>query len=65
MNSKEREYFLNSTGSRDGEWSEWGGWSECSKTCGGGVQYRERNCSNPAPANGGKECEGIAQNFIV
>ncbi|KAK3705144.1 hypothetical protein RRG08_005532 [Elysia crispata] len=51
-------------GSRDGEWSEWGGWSECSKTCGGGVQYRERNCLNPAPANGGKECEGLSRETL-
>ena len=24
---------------------EWTGWSECSKTCGNGAQYRERNCT--------------------
>ncbi|XP_071947844.1 A disintegrin and metalloproteinase with thrombospondin motifs 16-like [Antedon mediterranea] len=42
-----------------------GGWSpfqptygECSRPCGGGVQYKYRFCNNPAPAYGGEECQG-------
>ena len=27
-------------------------------TCGGGTQYAERTCSNPAPAQGGDDCVG-------
>ncbi|XP_065064802.1 uncharacterized protein LOC135691014 [Rhopilema esculentum] len=42
----------------DGVWSEYGSYGLCSKSCGGGVQYRHRNCSNPAPAHGGKCCTG-------
>lgn len=42
----------------DGAWSEWGSWSDCSATCGPGVQRRTRTCTNPAPANGGKDCPG-------
>ena len=42
----------------DGEWSEFGGWSECSAKCEGGTQTRKRTCTNPAPANGGAKCEG-------
>ncbi|KAL5251916.1 hypothetical protein ACHWQZ_G014899 [Mnemiopsis leidyi] len=42
----------------DGGWSDFGDWSECSAECGPGTQTRSRSCSNPAPANGGAECEG-------
>lgn len=37
----------------DGGWSEW---SACSASCGAGTQTR--NCTNPAPANGGAPCGG-------
>ena len=39
----------------DGVWSDF---EACSKSCGGGTQIR--TCSNPAPANGGKDCVGDA-----
>merc|ERR1712112_483909 len=35
----------------DGGWSEW---STCTKSCGGG--QKKRSCTNPKPANGGKDC---------
>ncbi|XP_075626299.1 A disintegrin and metalloproteinase with thrombospondin motifs 1 [Balearica regulorum gibbericeps] len=41
-----------------GSWGSWGAWGECSRTCGGGVQYSFRECDNPVPKNGGKYCEG-------
>lgn len=41
-----------------GSWGSWGPWGECSRTCGGGVQYSFRECDNPIPRNGGKYCEG-------
>ncbi|KAK3722620.1 hypothetical protein RRG08_053738 [Elysia crispata] len=42
----------------NGQWSTWDAWSECSDTCGGGTQFRERTCTDPAPSNGGKPCDG-------
>ncbi|CAC5398713.1 A disintegrin and metalloproteinase with thrombospondin motifs 18,A disintegrin and metalloproteinase with thrombospondin motifs 16 [Mytilus coruscus] len=43
---------------RDGNWSVWAEWEQCSRTCGGGVKKRNRLCSNPLPQYGGKQCQG-------
>ena len=40
----------------DGNWGEWGNWTECSKTCIGGMQNRTRTCSDPIPQYGGFNC---------
>ncbi|KAI8485005.1 hypothetical protein Bbelb_372510 [Branchiostoma belcheri] len=45
----------------DGGWSDWGPWSGCSVTCGVGTETQNRTCTNPAPANGGTDCDGPAQ----
>ena len=42
----------------NGGWGDWSDWSECSAECGGGTQTRSKKCNNPAPANGGADCEG-------
>ncbi|XP_078312808.1 SCO-spondin-like [Crassostrea virginica] len=42
----------------DGEWATWGAWGDCSVTCGGGSQWRNRTCTNPAPQYGGSPCSG-------
>ncbi|KAL4235896.1 Adamts12p [Mactra antiquata] len=34
----------------DGGWSQWSGYSECSRTCGGGVMNKQRMCNNPTYA---------------
>ena len=39
------------------EWSDFGEWSECSKSCGGGEKTSNRSVIKPA-LNGGKDCEG-------
>ncbi|KAL0979470.1 hypothetical protein UPYG_G00185490 [Umbra pygmaea] len=41
-----------------GSWSTWTQFSPCSRTCGGGVTSRTRQCSNPRPAFGGNDCKG-------
>ncbi|XP_047248138.1 A disintegrin and metalloproteinase with thrombospondin motifs 8-like isoform X2 [Girardinichthys multiradiatus] len=42
----------------DGSWGSWGPWQQCSRTCGGGVEFSYRECIDPVPQNGGKYCEG-------
>ncbi|XP_014212896.1 A disintegrin and metalloproteinase with thrombospondin motifs 12-like [Copidosoma floridanum] len=48
-----------------GSWGNWGGMSKCSRTCGGGVRYSERECNNPAPENGGRYCIGERKKFSI
>uniref|UniRef100_H3DJM8 Adhesion G protein-coupled receptor B1 n=1 Tax=Tetraodon nigroviridis TaxID=99883 RepID=H3DJM8_TETNG len=40
----------------DGRWHAWSSWGSCSKTCGGGVQQRQRVCEGPF--FGGEPCPG-------
>ena len=41
-----------------GDWTAWGDWSTCSRSCGGGVRERRRRCDNPKASCGGPECIG-------
>ncbi|XP_052815823.1 A disintegrin and metalloproteinase with thrombospondin motifs 16-like [Mya arenaria] len=41
-----------------GWWTEWGSWSACTRSCGGGIKTRTRECNNPRPQYGGKTCTG-------
>ena len=42
----------------DGGFSQWTAFGSCSISCGIGFKYRTRLCNTPAPAHGGKDCEG-------
>lgn len=47
----------------DGSWGSWSKFGSCSRTCGGGVKSRSRQCNNPVPAYGGRECPGSAFDY--
>ncbi|CAC5422199.1 Coadhesin,Thrombospondin-1,Mucin-like protein,Hemicentin-1,Adhesion G protein-coupled receptor B3 [Mytilus coruscus] len=45
----------------NGNWAEWSLWSKCSISCGSdGNRFRDRTCSDPEAANGGRPCTGRA-----
>ncbi|XP_035159591.1 A disintegrin and metalloproteinase with thrombospondin motifs 17 isoform X1 [Callithrix jacchus] len=49
----------------DGDWSPWGVWSMCSRTCGTGARFRQRKCDNPPPGPGGAHCLGASVEHAV
>jgi len=49
-------YLTTQPPSVDGNWGEWTHWSVCDSTT--GTQTRDRQCNNPAPQNGGLQCQG-------
>ncbi|MBN3302769.1 ATS3 metalloproteinase, partial [Amia calva] len=51
--------------SHDGSWGSWNSFGSCSRTCGGGVRSRNRQCDNPAPAYGGRDCPGSAFEYKI
>lgn len=46
--------------SLDGGWSAWSEFTPCFGNCGYGSRIRARQCSAPAPKNGGSPCFGKA-----
>lgn len=43
---------------KDGVWSSWEAWSNCSVKCGGGVKRRQRQCNNLTSTGLEKPCAG-------
>ncbi|XP_010767368.1 SCO-spondin, partial [Notothenia coriiceps] len=50
---------------RDGGWGRWSNWTDCTKSCGGGVQSRRRECDSPRPEGEGNYCEGLGSEVIA
>jgi len=53
----------------DGVWSDWSegvAQGSCSVTCGGGTvaMLQTRQCNNPAPLNGGNQCQGSSTQTV-
>ena len=46
----------------DCKWNEFGAWSSCSKTCGGGAKWRKR-ASQIQTVKGGRPCKGDKLEF--
>ncbi|XP_069066851.1 SCO-spondin-like [Pleurodeles waltl] len=44
--------------SRNGNWSEWSPWTNCTRNCGEGIRTRVRSCDNPPLLGNGDYCEG-------
>ena len=42
----------------DGVWHAWTAWSQCTHTCNGGKQSRQRVCTYEAGAKHGAPCSG-------
>lgn len=40
----------------NGDYTQWGSWTECDVTCGGGHRQRSRACTSPVPEFGGLNC---------
>ena len=47
----------------NGNFTSWSEWTECTSTCGGGMQQRTRSCTNPAPNFGGSDCTMLGPDF--
>ncbi|XP_061923374.1 semaphorin-5B-like isoform X2 [Entelurus aequoreus] len=47
--------------SRNGGWTPWSSWGQCSTTCGTGFELRQRSCNNPSPRHGGRVCVGAGR----
>ncbi|VTJ68732.1 Hypothetical predicted protein [Marmota monax] len=45
-------------------WGPWGQWSPCSRTCGGGISFRERPCYSQR-RDGGSSCVGPARSHRI
>ncbi|XP_031568761.1 MAM and LDL-receptor class A domain-containing protein 1-like [Actinia tenebrosa] len=44
----------------DGHWGRWSAWGSCSASCGEGNRTRTRECNDPPNLNGGRYCQGYA-----
>ena len=53
-----RDSLISLTLPVDGGFTQWSSYSDCSTTCGDGIQERLRSCTQPEPQNGGKQCSG-------
>ncbi|KAL3880318.1 hypothetical protein ACJMK2_032566 [Sinanodonta woodiana] len=58
--SIERQSCVVSACAVNGGWSQWSEWGQCSSSCGTSTRLRVRQCTSPAPSNGGELCQGYS-----
>ena len=49
----------------NGGWSVWSAAGQCSRSCGGGVQFKTRTCTNPKPSVNGRDCDGATKEIAI
>lgn len=49
----------------DGNWTEWTIVGSCNVSCGGGLQLRIRNCTNPEAQHNGTDCDGSSDDQVI
>ena len=49
----------------NGAYSPWSDWTPCMVTCGGGESMRTRQCTNPSPEFGGKDCSSLGKSTEI
>ncbi|CAB3985204.1 cysteine-rich secretory -2 [Paramuricea clavata] len=50
--------FQDNCAGYNGGFSAWSEPGECSQSCGGGVRFQSRTCTNPKPSLNGADCQG-------
>lgn len=50
---------------RDGGYTEWSEFTKCTVSCGGGVRHRKRDCTDPEPSLGGRNCSRLGLSHEV
>ena len=48
----------------DGGLSDWMGPGPCTRSCGGGVTFLTKSCTNPKPSLNGRDCEGETKKLV-
>ncbi|XP_028406916.1 uncharacterized protein LOC114529346 isoform X2 [Dendronephthya gigantea] len=50
--------FQNNCDGVNGSLSDWMDPGPCTRSCGGGIKFRTKTCTNPKPSLNGRDCEG-------
>ena len=48
----------------NGAFTPWSEPSECTRSCGGGVELETRTCTNPKPSLNGADCDGVFTQLV-